>query len=237
VDVHSSAQAALLTVVPLAVVAALLRTVTWGGALAGIVVGGVISLAFGLGGLACLAVFFVGGSAATKVGWKTKTERGTAEAGGGARDARRIAGKGVVATLVAAGHLAGYGPGAAFAGAVAASLADTLGTEIGTLAQATPRSLPLFRPVPAGTPGAVSWPGSAAGLAGGALVAATAAALGVVPWELAPAIAVAGALASLVESFVVGLSPGVRAAPGWVRNLVSTGAGALLGAAALWATP
>src|SRR5437879_10997101 len=99
--VADTASLALGATVAFAVAARLARTLTTGGAAAGLVIGAATSLAFGLAGLATLGAFFVVGSAATRVGWGRKIARGTAERGGGARDARRVVGKGGVAALAA----------------------------------------------------------------------------------------------------------------------------------------
>ena len=256
-----------------AVLALLARALTLGGAIAGAVIGGCVSVGFGLPGLAVLGTFFVVGTLATRVGWKTKNARGTAEAGEGRRDWKRVVGKGGVAAVVALLH-ARFGfrelinadmpwftqYWIAFVGALAAATADTLGTEFGTLSNAEPRSIPLLRKVPAGTPGAVSL----LGLGAAALGAIAVAWFGAWPLRvLAPAleapanplltidpdptplssrlvlwacgigaIAAAAFVASLIESLAVGL--GLRA-PGFVRNLLTTAAGAVL--AALCASP
>jgi uncharacterized protein (TIGR00297 family) len=259
-----SATVALAVTAVLAVVARIAGTLTTGGAVAGAVVGACVSLGFGLPGLAVLGTFFVAGSLATRIGWARKKAGGTAEAGEGRRDARRVVGKGGVAAAVALVYIAlcvsgEFVPGLwhfwfVVCATVAAALADTLGTEIGVLSKSEPRTLPLFERVPTGTPGAVSFAGIAGAVAGSALVAAVAFAVsrdwGVAPahpeltidpvappWHSAPlgypltwfgfaALTVIGAAASLVESLAVGF--GFRAS-GFVRNLLTTGAGATFG--------
>src|SRR5689334_11972047 len=109
-----------------AVLARLAGSLTTGGALAGAVVGTCVAAGFGLPGLAVLGTSFVVGTAATRVGWKRKEARGTAEAGGGRRDSRRVLGKGGVAAAVALlwtlRAWSPWLPETAFAGAVAAAL-------------------------------------------------------------------------------------------------------------------
>src|SRR5207237_10145397 len=80
-----------------AVLARRVGALTTDGAVAGALVGACVSLGFGLPGLAVLGTFFVVGTLATRVGWKTKKARGTAEAGEGRRDWKRVVGKGGVA--------------------------------------------------------------------------------------------------------------------------------------------
>ena len=243
-----SAGLALAVTAVLAVAARFAGALTTGGAVAGAIVGACVSLGFGLPGLAVLGTFFVVGTLATRIGWEKKKARGTAEAGEGRRDARRVLGKGGVAGALALlgmfannGAQSGLLPSIAFVafvafpGAVAAALADTLGTEVGTLFPGEPRTVPAFRRVPVGTPGAVSAAGVAASVLGGSLVGVVFSAsfwhevhIGIVAW-----ITVAGVGASLVESLAVGL--GLRA-PGFVRNVITTLVGAEIGLAIVtWA--
>jgi uncharacterized protein (TIGR00297 family) len=223
--------AALVLTAVLAVVALAAGTLTLSGAVAGVIVGACVSVGFGLPGLAVLGTFFVAGSVATRIGWEKKTARGTAEAGEGRRDWKRVAGKGGVAAAVALATAAevrfpGGVPAAAFTGAVAAALADTMGTEVGVLARGTPRSLPFFRTVATGTPGAVSAQGTAAAAAGAVIVVIVARATHLL--MDVGTVAAAGLVASLLESVAVGV--GLRA-PGFVRNVLTTFAGAALGVA------
>lgn len=232
---HETAPHASAAAVALAVLARAAGAITWDGAAAGLAIGLAVAAAFGLPGLVVLGTFFVGGSVATRIGWATKAARGAAEAKGGARDARRVLGKGGVAAAIAVAALLGPRLGAAFSGALAAALADTLGTEIGALSKGAPRTVPGFREVPHGTPGAVSLAGVAAGAVGAALVGVAAAlpggSLGVPPAipadaRVAAAVAAGGLLGAVGESALVGCVPSIRSVPGWVRNLVPTAAGA-----------
>ena len=232
----------MLTLV-LALLARIAGTLTTGGAIAGFVVGMCVSAGFGLAGLAVLGTFFVAGSLATRIGWKTKKARGTAEAGEGRRDAKRVLGKGGVAAAVALvttlrPGLLGPSPEIVFAGSVAAALADTLGTEIGLLWTGRVIRLPAFALVAAGTPGGLSWLGTAASAFGAALVGAVATGSGLVLVSDDPAkaalqsamtmlgITTAGFAGALLESLAVGC--GLRA-PGFVRNVLTTLAGAAIG--------
>src|SRR5262245_54655317 len=94
-----TATAALGVTAVCAVAARLVGALTTGGAVAGAVIGACVSAGFGLPGLAVLGTFFVVGTLATRIGWKTKKARGTAEADEGRRDWRRVVGKGGVAAL------------------------------------------------------------------------------------------------------------------------------------------
>lgn len=264
------ADSAVLALGVTAVVAVLARVagaLTTSGTIAGAAVGACVSLGFGLPGLAVLGTFFVAGTLATRIGWEKKKARGTAEAGEGRRDAKRVLGKGGVAGCAALlqvvvvpgsydtilGHslfMLGFYDTlieVAFVGALAAALADTLGTEIGTLSTQDPWSLPWIRRVPVGTPGAVSVSGFAGAAFGAALIACVARAasnyaLAHQPhpngeeWlTLPPAsaidvvqITIAGTGAALFESLAVGF--GLRA-PGFIRNVLTTAAGACIACA------
>ena len=193
-----------------ALAVALLRLVAPSGAVAGLVLGTVILAFGGWPAYALLWVFFLAGTAATRLGYRAKVARGVAQAESGRRGARHaIANCGVAAViLLVAGGRRDPLPAAVFAavaGSFAAALADTLGTEVGSLAGRRPISLFSLAPVPAGTPGAVSWQGTAVGAAGALLVGALAWALGVVSPSLVPAIGLAGVAGSLAESALADL--------------------------------
>jgi uncharacterized protein (TIGR00297 family) len=217
-----SAVWALATTAVCAVAARLVGALTTDGAVAGAVVGACVSL----------GTFFVVGTVATRIGWAKKKARGTAEAGEGRRDWKRVLGKGGVAAVVALAFAlrvlpATPYPGAMFAGAVSAALADTLGTEIGVLSAGRCLTVPRFQAVPGGTPGAMSGLGSVATVFGGALVALVAWSVAMLKWpENAYCAAAAGPAASACESIAVGL--GFRA-PGFVRNVLATTIGAVVG--------
>jgi uncharacterized protein (TIGR00297 family) len=219
-----------------AVLARLVGALTTDGAVAGAVVGACVSAGFGLQGLAVLGTFFVVGTLATRIGWKTKKARGTAEAGEGRRDWKRVVGKGGVAAACALmywltlqlgiTHPNMWDWALAFTGALAAAVADTLGTEIGTLASSPPRALPSLRRVPVGTPGAVSAAGTTGAAAGATVIAIVAWPTGFVSTVgEGLGVVAAGLFASLAESVAVGV--GLRA-PGFVRNVITTAVGAVL---------
>ena len=238
------AEVSALAAVLLAIVARATGAVTTLGAVVGVGIGCGVAAGFGAAGFLALGTFFVAGSLLTRIGWKTKTARGAAEATGGARDARRVVGKGAVAAALGVAVAMGGPPAAlqlAFAGALAAALADTAGTEIGTLSASSPRTLPSLRVVAHGTPGAVSMSGLLGSLFGAVVIAIAVGQLGAVDIGLRATtvfalcvVALAGFTAALLESLVVGIAPSVRSFKGWVRNLFTTAAGAAL---ALLAAP
>ncbi len=190
-----------------------LGTVRASGAVAGAALGAAVAVGLGWGGYALLVLFFVVGSAATRIG--------EPEARGG----RQALANGLPAALCA---LAGPAWLGGFVAALATAAADTVSAEIGKAFGGTPRRLPDFRRVPAGTEGAVSLVGSAAGL-GAALVVAGAAALVLpLPGRLVLPVAGAGFLAAFAEGLLAPLETrGLLSGDG--VNLVSGIFGALLG--------
>jgi uncharacterized protein (TIGR00297 family) len=136
------------------------------GAFGGFLVGLVIYLSLGPPGFAVLALFVVGGSILTRLGYRSKALRGKAEAHGGRRGAKSALANCGVALLCAL--LTALVPSeilrAAFVAALGAAFADTAESEVGQLSRYTPRLVTTFRKVPPGTDGAVSLAGTLAGL-------------------------------------------------------------------------
>ncbi len=157
-----------------ALVALGLRTITFSGAAAGFVLGVAIYTSFGLKSFGVLLLFFVLGSAATRLGYAKKAARGVAEHRGGRRSWREAS-----ANLIAAAFfsiLAVSTPfQAVFLLALVASLAeaagDTISSEIGQWLSGRAYLITTFEPVPAGENGGVSVLGTAAGVAASMLVA------------------------------------------------------------------
>jgi len=187
-----------------------LGMVSRGGALGGFAVGVTIYACLGPQGFAVLALFVVGGSALTRLGYLSKERRGVAQPHGGRRDARNALANCGVALLCAL--LATLVPDEAFAAAFVASLgaafADTAESEVGQLARRTPRLITNFRKVPPGTDGAISLPGTLAGLFAAGLTALFGLALGLVG-GLETALLMAGAafLGTVADSLAGALTP------------------------------
>ncbi len=184
--------------------------VSWGGALGGFAVGAVIYVCLGPQGFAVLAVFVVGGSALTRLGYRSKERRGIAQTRGGRRGASNALANCGVALLCAL--LAALIPSEVFAAAFVASLgaafADTAESEVGQLARRTPRLITTLRKVPPGTDGAVSIPGTLAGLIAAGLTALLGLWLGLVAGP-GVALLVAGAafLGTVADSLLGALAP------------------------------
>jgi uncharacterized protein (TIGR00297 family) len=162
------------------------------GALAGALVGTAILAAGGWPPYAVLWGFFLAGTIASKIGYREKERRGTAQAKKGRRGAEHVAANCLVAAAIAA--LSGYQRqwGLVFASCFAAALADTLATEFGSLYGKRPRSPLSGTPLPVGAAGAVSGPGLAAAALGAAAIGGVGAATGLLPPAAVGIVAVAG---------------------------------------------
>jgi uncharacterized protein (TIGR00297 family) len=165
-----------------AVLAYALGMVSRGGALGGFVVGAMIYASLGPPGFAVLALFVVGGSLLTRLGYTRKRRAGTAEATGGRRGARNALANCGVALICALLAALTSSPAltAAFVASLGAAFADTAESEVGQAYARAPRLITTLRSVPPGTDGAVSLPGTLAGLAAANLTAALGFALGLV---------------------------------------------------------
>ena len=204
--------AALLVTALFAALAHVLGMVSRGGALGGFAVGATIYYCLGLQGFAVLALFVVGGSLLTRLGYGRKRRAGTAEAGGGRRGARNAlanAGVAVLCALLAAlTSIEVFA--AAFVASLGAAFADTAESEVGQLYARAPRLISTMRRVPSGTDGAVSLQGTLAGLAAATLTAAAGLALGLLEGPAsALVVALAGFLGTVADSLVGALAPRV----------------------------
>jgi uncharacterized protein (TIGR00297 family) len=173
------------------------------GVVAGLVVGSLIYYAVGLPGYSVLLLFFVLGSALSKLGYSRKAALGVAQEAGGRRGAKHAAancGTGallaIAVLIVGPGHPAVPALLAAYLGAFATALADTTGSEIGQLYGKTPILITTFKRVPVGTDGAVSLEGTLAGILASALIGL----LGF--WLIGPAFGLLGVAAVVLGAFV-----------------------------------
>ncbi len=183
----------------LAVAAGALRLVTLSGALGGAAVGTLLYSFGGPQGFALLAVFFVLGSAATRLAYARKAALGVAEQRRGARTAEQA-----VANAGAAVFFAFFGWPVAMVASLAAAAADTIATEVGPLFRGPVFLLVNGKAVAPGTSGGVSIAGTLAGAAAAALVAGLGAALGAVRAEQVVGVTVAAATGSAVDSLLGG---------------------------------
>ena len=182
-----------------------------GGALGGFGIAVLIYLALGWQGFTVLALFVVGGSALTRIGYRRKESSGTAEDRGGRRGAKNAFANGGVPVLCAL--LAALTPypeafAAAFVASLGAAFADTAESEVGQLFGGTPRLVTTFAKVPPGTDGAISLPGTLAGVVAAGLTAFLGLAIGLVQSPgLALLVATAAFLGTVVDSLIGALAP------------------------------
>jgi uncharacterized protein (TIGR00297 family) len=187
-----------------------LGMVSLSGALGGFVVGALIYASLGPQGFAILALFVIGGSLLTRLGYGSKQRSGTAEAAGGRRGARNALANCAVAAACSLLHAltASDAFTLAFVASLGAAFADTAESEVGQLYGRAPRLISTLRRVPAGTDGAVSVPGTLAGVTAAALTAALGYALGLVDGVPSMLLVALAALSgTVVDSFVGALSP------------------------------
>jgi uncharacterized protein (TIGR00297 family) len=196
-----------------AVLAYALGMVSRSGASGGFAVGVLIYASLGPQGFAILALFVVGGSLLTRLGYGRKRSSGTAEAGGGRRGARNaLANCGVaVACALLYALTSSDVLAAAFVASLGAAFADTAESEVGQLYGRTPRLITTLEKVPPGTDGAVSLAGTLAGIATAALTAALGLAVGLVGGPIGPLliVALAAFLGTVVDSLVGTVTPRV----------------------------
>ena len=199
----------LLVTAAFAAFAYALGMISRSGALGGLLVGTTIYASLGPRGFAVLALFVIGGSLLTRLGYRSKQRTGTAQEHGGRRSARNVLANCAVATFCAILAATGSEPlAAAFVASIGAAFADTAESEIGQLFSRTPRLISTLRKVPPGTDGAISLPGTLAGLGAAGLTAALGLALGLLAAP-GPALLVALAmfLGTLADSLIGALSP------------------------------
>lgn len=204
--------AAIAVTALFAILAYALGMVSRGGALGGFLVGTLIYICLGPQGFAVLALFVVGGSLLTQLGYGRKRRAGTAEAGGGRRGARNALANCSVAVICAllAALTSSHAFTTAFVASLGAAFADTAESEVGQLYGHTPRLITTLRNVPPGTDGAVSLPGTLAGLVAAALTAALGLTLGLVEGQSAVLfVALAAFLGTVADSLLGALAPRV----------------------------
>jgi uncharacterized protein (TIGR00297 family) len=179
------------------------------GALGGLLIGTTIYASLGPRGFAILALFVIGGSLLTRLGYGSKARTGTAQEHSGRRSARNALANCAVATFCATLAATGSEPFiAAFVASLGAAFADTAESELGQLLSRTPRLITTLQKVPPGTDGAISFPGTLAGVGAAILTAALGLALGML--ETPPSailVAIAAFLGTVTDSLIGALSP------------------------------
>ncbi len=194
----------------------------------------------GPGAFVLLLLFFVLGTGATRIGWRTKEREGTAQEKGGRRGAKHAwanAGAPVLFALLAAGTGDPAPWVLALAAALATATADTLGSEIGQAFGRRTFLVTTFRPVPRGTDGAVSLEGTLAGIAGSAVIGLAALGLdrvgwlgsrGLLGWTDVAAVVVAAFAGTTLESVLGATLERARAIDNEAQNFLNTLVGGLV---------
>jgi uncharacterized protein (TIGR00297 family) len=202
--------AALLVTGAFAALAYALGMISRSGALGGLLVGTTIYASLGPRGFAVLALFVIGGSLLTRLGYASKARTGTAQEHGGRRSARNALANCGVATIcsILVGATGSEPFISAFVASLGAALADTAESEIGQIFSRTPRLVTTLQRVPAGTDGAISLPGTLAGVGAVGLTAILALALGMLETPAAALlVAIVAFLGTVADSLIGALSP------------------------------
>jgi uncharacterized protein (TIGR00297 family) len=141
--------------------------------------------AFGVGGYLLVCLYFVFGSAVTKIKLEQKQAEGIAEARGGRRGVGSVWGSGIAGILCAVFAIAGVGPGVDLwrlglrrEFLQLSSAIQPRAKSAKAYGRTTYMSTPPFKPVPRGTEGAVSLEGTVAGIGASLFFAGVAAAMG-----------------------------------------------------------
>jgi uncharacterized protein (TIGR00297 family) len=166
----------------------------------------------GPGGFAVLALFVVGGSILTRLGYSSKQRTGTAQEHGGRRGARNALANCAVAVLCAILAAATNSDlfTVAFVASLGAAFADTAESEVGQLFGRTPRLITTLRLIPSGTDGAISLPGTLAGVTAACLTATLGLVLGLLETpQTALLVATAAFLGTVADSLVGAVAPRV----------------------------
>jgi uncharacterized protein (TIGR00297 family) len=197
---------ALLVPGTFAALAYALGMVSRGGALGGFVVAAAIYAGLGPQGFAVLALFVIGGSALTRLGYRRKELSGAAQEHGGRRGTKNALANCGVAVACALLYAASPSEpiAAAFVASLGAAFADTAESEVGGLSRRSPRLITTLRRVPPGTDGAVSLLGTLAGLAAAALTTLLGLVLGLVVGPGAASFVALAAFAGTVADSLLG---------------------------------
>ncbi len=206
----------------ISVIAWRLHALNRSGAIAAMLIGGVI---FGLGGLkwaALLLVFFISSSALSRTARAHKQSISDKFSKGSQRDWGQVLANGGFGALCAVAHYLLPEESwlwVAFFGAMAAVNADTWATELGVLSRRLPRLLTSGKVVPVGTSGGVSGPGMFASLGGAFIIGGIAALVEASSlnetlfWQTMAAAIVGGLFGSLFDSLLGATVQGIYYCP------------------------
>lgn len=211
-----------------AIVARVLRGVNRSGALAGALACFLLFAAAGPGAFAALGALFLMTWLSTRLGYRTKHQRGIAERREGRNGWQISANLGVAALSAVAFGMSGDGAClTATVAALAEAATDTVASEIGQIRSQTALLITTWEAVPAGTDGGITLAGTLSGAAAGITIAAIATFTGLVPRAQFWIPAGAGVFGMLVDS-LLGAAVQRR---GWMNNEAVNFCGTLTAAA------
>ena len=217
-----------------AVAGYLLRTVSLGGASAGVLIGTAIFSAAGVGAWTLLLLCFSCAVAATRAGLWRKEALHIEEPHGGRRGVGNAVANTGVAAVAALLSVVSYADGAAMvalAAALIAGASDTVASEIGKAwGSTTWGMLPPVR-VPPGSPGGMSIHGTVAGVVSAFALAAAAVSLGVVERSALVPIAGAASVGALAESLLASTFEPAGVLNNDALNLINTAVAAAVAVA------
>ena len=214
----------------LAVGAYAARGVDRSGALCGWCLGVALYAFSGWRGFSLLLLFFILGTACTKLGYAKKAILGIAQEKGGRRGAKHAianTGAGVLFAFlaIATPHQTLFT--LALVAAFATAAADTVSSEIGQAFGRTTYLVTTFKRVPAGTEGAVSLEGTLAGFAASTVSAAFAVSVSLITWPGAAVVVAAAFVGTTLESYLGATLQRTKAIDNEVVNFANTLAGGL----------
>jgi len=208
------------------------------GVLSAFVLGLFTFRAFGGQGTAIVFLYFLLGTAATKVKYKVKKAEGTAEKRGGRRGPGSVWGSGTAGVLCAMATIWGVGGpkwiglwDLGFLASFCTKLSDTIGSEIGKAFGKTTYLVTTMAVVPRGTEGAVSLTGTIAGFVASIFLAYVGYAIDMTDTIGAVICVIAAQVGNLCESFVGAALQGQNGYE-WltndISNIINISIGALL---------
>lgn len=192
-------------------------------------------------GYGVILVYFLVGSAVTRIGMERKEAAGIAEQRSGARGPENVWGSALTATLCALGAYAASGNQAAtpwpiasllllgYVASLSTKLSDTCASEVGKAYGQRTFLITTFAPVPPGTEGAVSLEGTLAGLVGAAVIAVVAWAMHLItPIEILVCMAAAFVATNLESVIGATLQSRYRWLTNEMVNIINTLIGAVV---------
>jgi uncharacterized protein (TIGR00297 family) len=206
------------------------RGVGLSGAISGWCLGTALYAFGGWRGFLMLFLFFVLGTACTKIGYAKKAALGIAQEKGGRRGAKNAFANTTAGVLFAFLAIATPYPTLftlALVAAFATAAADTVSSEIGQAFGRTTYLVTSFKRVPPGTDGAVSLEGTLAGIAASAVLAIIAAQTGLIPWPGIVIVVVAAFIGTTLESYLGATLERMKTVDNEVVNFANTLAGGL----------